>query len=58
MTELDRIREQIKRMRVKGIEPEYVALCYDLWDMLNRPERIAKIDCYPSDRILGRFEVR
>ena len=58
MTELDRIREQIKRMRVKGIEPEVVYLCYDLWHELGKPRRFAGVECCESDRILGRFEVR
>ena len=58
MNELDRIREQIKRMRVKGFEPDSVAMCYGLWDDLGRPRMFMGIECYPSDRILGRFEVR
>ena len=58
MNELDRIREQIKRMRVKGVEPNYVIMCYDLWDSLGRPHRFSGVECYPDDGMLGRFEVR
>ena len=58
MNETDRIREQIKRMRTKGIEPDYVAMCYELWDSLNRPRNFAGVYCYPDSKILGRFEVR
>ena len=58
MNDIDRIREQIKRMRCKGIEPDYVAMCYELWDSIGRPRRFAGIECYPSERILGKFEVR
>ena len=58
MNELDRIREQIKRMRRKGYEPDYVAMCYELWDTLNRPRTFMNVECYPSEKILGRFEVR
>ena len=58
MNELDRIREQIKRMRVKGVEPNYVIMCYELWDSLGRPHRFSRVECYPDDGVLGRFEVR
>ena len=58
MNELDRIREQIKRMRCKGCEPDYVAMRYDLWDSLGKPRTFAGVECYPSEKILGRFEVR
>ena len=58
MNELDRIREQIKRMRTKGVEPNYVIMCYDLWDSLGRPHRFSRVECYPDDGVLGRFEVR
>lgn len=58
MNETDRIREQIKRMRQKGIEPDYVAMRYDLWDRLGRPRNFSDVSCYPDNRILGRFEVR
>ena len=58
MNELDRIREQIKRMRRKGVEPEVVYMAYDFWDELGRPRRFFGVECCESDRILGRFEVR
>ncbi len=58
MNELDRIREQIKRMRVKGVEPGHVIMCYELWDSLGRPHRFSRVECYPDDGVLGRFEVR
>ena len=58
MNELDRIREQIKRMRVKGVEPDHVIMCYELWDSLGRPHRFSRVECYPDDGVLGRFEVR
>ena len=58
MNELDRIREQIKRMRTKGVEPNHVIMCYELWDSLGRPHRFARVECYPDDGVLGRFEVR
>ena len=58
MNELDRIREQIKRMRTKGVEPNYVIMCYELWDSLGRPRRFSRVECYPDDGVLGRFEVR
>ena len=58
MNELDRIREQIKRMRVKGVEPDHVIMCYELWDSLGRPRRFSGVECYPDDGALGRFEVR
>ena len=58
MNELDRIREQIKRMRVKGVEPDHVIMCYELWDSLGRPHRFSGVECYPDDGVLGRFEVR
>ena len=56
--ELDRIREQIKRMRTKGFEPETVYLCYELWDDIGRKDKFFGVCCCPSDKILGRFEVR
>ena len=56
--ELDRIREQIKRMRTKGFEPEIVYMCYELWDDIGRKDKFFGVVCCPSDRILGRFEVR
>jgi len=58
MNELDRIREQIKRTRCKGIEPETVYMCYELWDSIGRKGKFAGVCVSPSDRILGRFEVR
>ena len=58
MNELDRIREQIKRMRTKGVEPDHVIMCYELWDSLGRPHRFSRVECYPDDGVLGRFEVR
>ena len=58
MNELDRIREQIKRMRHKGIEPEVVYMCHELWDKLGRPRVFFGVECCENERILGRFEVR
>ena len=58
MNELDRIREQIKRMRRKGVEPEVVYMAHDLWDKLGRPHSFFGVYCCENDRILGRFEVR
>ena len=58
MNDINRIREQIKRMRRKGIEPDYVLMCYELWDNLGRPRTFAGVSCCPDSRILGRFEVR
>ena len=58
MNELDRIREQIKRMRCKSIEPETVWVCYDLWDKLNRIGKIAGVCVCPKNDSIGRFEVR
>ena len=58
MNELDRIREQIKRMRRKGQEPDYVCMCYDLWDSLGRRDTFFNVPCYPDRNVLGRFEVR
>ena len=58
MNELDRIREQIKHMRTKGVEPNYVIMCYGLWDSLGRPRRFSRVECYPDDEVLGGFEVR
>lgn len=58
MNELDRIREQIKRMRTKGIEPDCIYMCYELWDSMNRPRKFCGISVAPSERLIGRFEVR
>ena len=58
MTDTNRIREQIRRMRSKGVEPDYVALCYELWDRLGSPKSFCGVYCYPDSKILGRFEVR
>ena len=58
MNELDRIREQIKRMRRKGQEPDYVCMCYDLWDSLGKTSKFFGVACFPDSKILGRFEVR
>lgn len=53
-----KIKEHIRRMRSNGVEPNGIAMCYDLWDELGRPKRFAGINCYPDSRICGRFEVR
>ena len=58
MNELDRIREQIKRMRCKGCEPEVVYMIHDLWASLGNPRKFFDVECCENDRILGRFEVR
>ena len=58
MNELDRIREQIKRMRCKGCEPEVVYMIHDLWASLGNPRKFFGVECCENDRILGRFEVR
>ena len=58
MNELDRIREQIKRMRRKGQEPDYVCMCYELWDSLGKTSKFFGVACFPDSKILGRFEVR
>ena len=58
MNELDRIREQVKRMRAKGCEPETIFMCYELWDSIGRKGTFFGVSCCPSDRVLGRFEVR
>ena len=59
MNDIDkRIREQIKHMRTKGIEPDTVYMCYELWDSMNRPRMFAGVYVSPSDRLLGKFEVR
>ena len=58
MNELDRIREQIKRMRVKGVEPEVVYMKHELWASLGGPRRFFGVECCENERILGRFEVR
>ena len=56
MNELDRIREQIKRMRTKGVEPNYVIMCYDLWDSLGRPHRFSGAGIVTGKQI-GRAHV-
>ena len=56
--ELDRIREQIKRMRTKGIEPDVIYMCYELWDSMGRKGKFAGVCVSPDSQIQGRFEVR
>ena len=58
MNDAARIREQIQRMRSKGVEPEIVYMCDDLWQTLGQPCKFANVCCMESDQILGRFEVR
>ena len=58
MNNTDRIREQIKRMRTKGVEPEFVYIQPEFWESLGKPRSIAGVCFFESDRILGKFEVR
>lgn len=58
MNETNIIREQIKHMRSKGVEPEVVYIQHELWVTLGSPCFIAGVCLCESDRILGKFEVR
>ena len=58
MNDTDRIKEHIKRMRTKGVEPEIVYIKPEFWDSLGKPRAVAGVCFCESDRILGKFEVR
>ena len=58
MNDIDRIREHITRMRTKGIEPDVIYMCYELWDSIGRKGKFAGVCVSPDSQIQGRFEVR
>jgi hypothetical protein len=58
MNEISKIREQIRRMRSKGVEPEYVAVSYEVWEDIGKVRSISGVYCYPDNGINVRFEVR
>lgn len=58
MKDTDRIREQIRRMRRKGVEPEVVYMEYALWKEIGCPRSFSGVYCVEADGLSGRFEVR
>lgn len=58
MNDKDRIREQIKRMRSKCVEPEYIYVCPELYKQLGKPRYLCGIPIDCDSRLTSGFEVR
>lgn len=57
MKEADRIREQVRRMRSKQYEPEYILVGVETYKALGKPRYFMGISVECDNRIKG-FEVR
>lgn len=57
MNDVDRIREQIRRMRSKGVEPERVNVCYELYKRLSEKDTMG-VPIEYDNRLKTGFEVR
>lgn len=58
MNDRDRLFEQIKRMRRKGVEPEVIYMSYELYTQMGKPRRFNGIYVDCDNRLDKGFEVR
>lgn len=52
------MREQIRRMRLKGVEPETVTVCYEIYKALGKPRTFSGVYVDCDSRMKDGFEVR
>ena len=57
MNDIDRIREQIKRMRCKDVEPECVYVCLELYHHISTKDTRG-VPIEYDDKLKTGFEVR